>query len=1631
MKNLYTWSLFLAGLVSTTSFAQEDNRLLLGSGTYSLNPSSAEFALQTIEGESLTKYRIIQFTRPLEKVEREWIENNLGSITDYFPVNAYGVILQADVVLADFGNLPVNAITPLTPTMKMTRRLADESIPEYAWSGTGTVSVIAQYLPSVNLEAAANQLSDERYVVLGIDEAMHSLTVQLPLDRKEAFASDSRIQSIQLIEAPGEPENFNAQRSARSSSVKNRFTAGRNYDGNGVVVGLGDDGDIGPHVDYTGRIVGRNTGASRGNHGDHVGGTIFGAGNIDPYAEGMAPGAEIYYYDYPRNLNNVDADYTAHAIRITNSSYSNGCNAGYTNRAREMDEDIIQNPKLMHVFSAGNSGTSNCGYGAGNLWGNITGGHKVGKNVIATANVLDDDVIAGSSSRGPAHDGRIKPDIASVGTQVNSTIAGNSYARFTGTSMAAPGIAGVLAQMFEAYVVNHTSEPDGGLLKAILMNSADDQGNPGPDFIYGYGRANILRGIRDIEDGNFIVDSVSTNQTDSFQLNVPANTAELRVMVYWTDPAASVLASRALINDLNATVRFSDGTVYQPWVLDPTPNPVTLNEAAVRATDTLNNAEQITVANPAAGAVWVRVNGTSVPVGPQKFYVVYTYVPDAVELTYPYGGEAIESGSLNRIYWDASPGSQSFTLEYSVNGGTTWSSIGTAAANLRQLDWNVPNVSSDQLMVRISRGTQSDVTNHPCVLIDAPRSLQVAQACPDSITFRWDPVPGAVEYEFYLLGAQYMDSVGRTVDTFFIARNQPPNAELWYSVAAVPAANGAAGIRAYARSKAPGFSNCIINIDVNASVMVSPQAGVAPQCHDLTAMNVTVQVSNNGIQTVDSIPMSLEFNGNVFQDTLFGPLSSGAVTNFTFSNTINASSLGSKTVKVWQSIKDDAYRFNDTSEVSFDVISSGMSQSLPFIENFDSWPNCSTSSDCEQTVCALPNDWSNLDNGVYDDIDFRTDNGGTPSSGTGPSVDHTTGSNLGNYLYLEASGGCTFKEAQLMTPCIDLTSANAPELEFWYHMNGADIGELHVDIFSDGEWTLDVAPAKIGSQGNQWLSENISLVPWIGRTVTVRFRGTTAGDWQGDIALDDISVQQAAGAPAAAFSVSNPTPCVGEIVMLEDLSQNVPNNWTWSITPNTFSFVNGTNANSQNPQVAFSALGNYTVSLIASNVNGSDTITQVAAVMVGNGFALPFKEDFQGSFAPAGWTVENPDANLTWEQQSCIGINGQATFAARVDNFNYAATLQPDRLESPSLDLTNSTTPSLVFDYSYTGTPTNRNDRLMVEISSDCGNTWDAPVLNLTGNDLATAPVQSGRYIPSNGGWWRRDTVDLTAYAGMSIKMRFINITDGGNSLYIDNIQVYDLSVALPSSVFNSNLQDSCLAQTFTFDYPGMNATEVEWNFGAGATPSTALGVGPHSVTYSFGGSKLVSMTARNAGGEVSNNEVFIVYSKANADYSYSFLPNTNGLDVQFSSGPSTGNIDNFFWDFDDNGATSTQENPVHTFSTGGRPYEVMLIVDNRCGPDTIMKTIADVNVNENTPNHWILAPNPASTQIALMSTTGELGVQRVSIVGMDGKLIRSEETLTNPAHIVLNIAELPTGVYILQAETKDEVHAMRCVIQR
>jgi PKD repeat protein len=90
--------------------------------------------------------------------------------------------------------------------------------------------------------------------------------------------------------------------------------------------------------------------------------------------------------------------------------------------------------------------------------------------------------------------------------------------------------------------------------------------------------------------------------------------------------------------------------------------------------------------------------------------------------------------------------------------------------------------------------------------------------------------------------------------------------------------------------------------------------------------------------------------------------------------------------------------------------------------------------------------------------------------------------------------------------------------------------------------------------------------------------------------------------PVVDFNASNVYPLVNsEVVTMNDATTNTPFIWQWTISgPGTVTYTNGTNAYSQNPQVTFSAVGNYTAILYAGNNAGYASKTKAAYIHVGN-----------------------------------------------------------------------------------------------------------------------------------------------------------------------------------------------------------------------------------------------------------------------------------------------------------------------------------------------------------------------------------------------------------------------------------------------
>ena len=1414
MNRIYTWLLATGIFFSVAASAQQNNRLYLQSGTVQTETNLSAFISEGSPSDVFNGYyyRFIQFNEMPNADQQMALRNSGLVIMDYVPKNTFMVAIPLNYDKNKLYAHNVYAVLQQSPTQKISKNIIG-GFQDWSINERGTVDLNVQYQGNIS-HAAAIASALKHGKVLAEESQNRIISLRVSDFSLMSLAAESWVFYVNSIAAPSVKDDTKGRSLHRSNVINSDYASGRHYDGKGVSIAIADDGFVGPHIDFTGRLTNFATGSGP-SHGDMTTGICGGAGNLNPAIRGMASGADLYSFNISSYPQVVDAvtNFNTNGIVISSTSYSQGCNE-YTADTQFGDQLLFDNPQIQFVFSGGNNGSANCNYGAGSGWGNITGGYKQGKNVVACGNLDALEVLDPTSSRGPASDGRVKPDICSNGRDQLSTNENNTYQVGGGTSAAAPGIAGIFGQMYQAYKeLTGAPNPPAALIKACLLNTAEDIGNPGPDFIYGWGRVNSLRALTTLEDNRYISDSVSQGATNTHSITVPAGVEEVRVMVYWHDAGGSPASAPSLVNNINMTLTDPSAGVWNPWILDPTPLAASLNALAVRGVDSLNNMEQITLATPAAGVYTVDINGYALPSTGQRYYLVWEFRTDDVTLTYPNGGEGFVPGESEVIRWDGLRNTGNYLLEYTTDNGANWNTISSVIPQtLQQFTWSVPSSVSGAAKLRISRNGFSDESDSSFAIIGVPSGIVVDWACPDSVQLSFTGVSGAVGYTAYMLGNKYMDFKGTSAITTIVVQGVNPTIDNWFSISA-NTVDGNTGRRALAIFKPAGVFGCTLATDANLSAIASPGTGYLLDCHDNSVIPVGVLIDNDGLGSLTNIPVSYSVNGGTpITETYTGTIAAGASQLFTFTSTLNLSVAGNYYVEVWITYPGDQNLYNDTAAASITVLGVTL-VNLPSISDFEAESLCAVTSDCEATVCPLTNGWINETNLDQDDIDFRVNSGATASTGTGPVVDHTFGTAAGKYIYLEAST-CFNKTANLISPCFDLTMAATPQLSFWYHMWGPGMGELHVDIFSQNAWINDAIPAITGDQGNNWLQAIVNLAPWAGEVINVRLRAITGPAFTSDIAIDDINVIEATGPPVPAFSASASTGCAGKVISFTDQSLNAPTSWAWVFTPATVSYVNGTTAGSANPDVVFNSVGAYDVELTATNGFGGGTVTQTSYINILSAALTPVVEDFQsGSYPPYGWSINDAGAAITWAEITGItGSDGNPTTCSYVNNFAYNNVGAEDAMVTLEMSLTNASAALLTFDVSYARFSAAFTDTMRIDISTDCGSTWTPSGYQKDGLTLSTAGDVAATWAPATAAEWRNDTLNLSAWLGSNILVGFVNVNGFGNNLYIDNINV-DATVGINEAdqLGQVNIYPNPSSGMFNLELKGVDAKQVSY----------------------------------------------------------------------------------------------------------------------------------------------------------------------------------------------------------------------------
>ncbi len=426
------------------------------------------------------------------------------------------------------------------------------------------------------------------------------------------------------------------------------------------------------HIEFTGRTSKQSGQSSTlSSHSTHVAGILIAAGKNSSVL-GMSSEADLKYWDFDNDGSEIAS--ASKDLYVSNHSY--GIQAGwvydenrskwtwwgydavsktedykfglYDDNTRQLDQIAYNAPNYLIVKSAGNSRTengpavkaTNKNYvdsyyirntstldsipRAKNDGYDIISTNANAKNIL-TVGALESSLLLPSrasafslssySSWGPTDDGRIKPDIMGIGSNIYSTTNSTSsavtnlYEYNSGTSMSSPQVAGSLFLLQQLYAQkNNGSIMHSASLKGLAIHTALDIDAAGPDYKTGWGVLDIEKAGKVLlkTDNNHLLSELTLKNTETYKLSVVASgNGPLIATIAWTDPEGkaqgSVLNDRTprLVNDLDIRIK-DDANQFLPFILDPA-NP---DKLATTGDNIRDNIEKIIIPNAIPGKTY-------------------------------------------------------------------------------------------------------------------------------------------------------------------------------------------------------------------------------------------------------------------------------------------------------------------------------------------------------------------------------------------------------------------------------------------------------------------------------------------------------------------------------------------------------------------------------------------------------------------------------------------------------------------------------------------------------------------------------------------------------------------------------------------------------------------------------------------------------------------------------------------------------------------------------------------------------------------------------------------------------------------------------------------------------------------
>lgn len=682
--------------------------------------------------------------------------------------------------------------------------------------------------------------------------------------------------------------------------------------------------------------------------------------------------------------------------------------------------------------------------------------------------------------------------------------------------------------------------------------------------------------------------------------------------------------------------------------------------------------------------------------------------------------------------------------------------------------------------------------------------------------------------------------------------------------------------------------------DIKVASLISPVDGCAPDG------TVTVELENFGSADINTpFPIELVIDGGTpITETVDTFIAVGSKINYTFNAKPNFTAQATTfNIVITTFLPGDSNTFDNVLSSSV----TNQTQPVSYLEDFESF----TDGECPPPFGAPANDLDVLPLGwrvestgggsewQVHDVGGCGNVGPSGNTLTGPIADNTIG--LGAFMYVESSDGNG--TTQLISPCIDFGPEQGAGMTFWYHAFGTGIGTLTIDVFANGVWNTIPGFSIVGqqqtAQNDPWLLAEVKFNQFAGQGLIIRFNYNYTGGFgaRGDIAIDDIGFFAPKPRDARMVRVLGPNEGC-EISDQSIVSIEVENFGSLDIQPDTLMVgyqidtlppvleaVPFLIPADQTAMYTFTTPADLSIRSNTYNIRtftalpndqdrNNDTIEVFQArneTKITNyfenfeGFRDASVDNMLGQVMDNGWTTPNV-GRFNWNVQNAencgkndrvtptpfTGPSGDHTTGSGTFLYTEADSIPPPPagpiglsgealFESPCIDLRANTSARMNFWYHRYGA--NLVD-LQVQVDSGAGY---QTIFTLTGQTHTFAQQQ-----------WNEQTIDLDAYVGKLVRVRFRSFkptTFGFRAdCAIDDILIYEpatIDVGLTELVGPLNdacdlgkLETSIMLENFGTQAIPAGQVYVEYSVNSGPwfgdTVQQALPVGTGNITHVF-----------------------------------------------------------------------------------------------------------------------------------------------------------------------------------------------------